>query len=87
MQVNGSTALVTGASKRIGRAIALSLAENGCNVAVHYFNSHEEAVQTCETIRGLGVKSQPVQADLTKSKIAQDYGLKQSMRSMRSQTS
>ena len=67
MQVNGSTALVTGASKRIGRAIALSLAENGCNVAVHYFNSHEEAVETCETIRSLGVKSQPVQADLTKS--------------------
>ena len=55
---------MTGASKRIGRAIAVTLAENGCNVAVHYFGSHEEAAETCETIRRLGVRSESVQADL-----------------------
>ena len=64
MQINGSTALVTGASKRIGRAIAVALAQNGCNVVVHYFSSREEAAETRETIRSLGVTSEVVQADL-----------------------
>ena len=64
MQIAGSTALVTGASKRIGRAIALSLAENGCNVAVHYLGSQGEAEETRDAIRGFGVRSQVIQADL-----------------------
>ena len=64
MQIAGSTALVTGASKRIGRAIALSLAENGCNIAVHYLSSRGEAEETRDVIRGFGVRSQAIQADL-----------------------
>ena len=37
------TVLVTGAAKRLGRAIALDLAEHGWNVAIHYNSSEEEA--------------------------------------------
>ena len=55
---------MTGASKRIGRAIALSLAENGCDVAVHYLSSEEEAAETCEIARSFGVQGESIQADL-----------------------
>ena len=64
MKIKGSTALVTGASKRIGRALALSLAQNGCNVAIHYNSSEREARETRELARALDVRSEIVQADL-----------------------
>jgi pteridine reductase len=60
----GRTALVTGAGKRIGRAIALTLAENGVHVAVHYNQSAPEALALCEEIRRLGVSAWPIQGDL-----------------------
>ncbi len=64
MHINGSTALVTGASKRIGRAIALALAENGCNVAVHYLSSEVEAAETRDIVSRLGVQSESIRSDL-----------------------
>ena len=64
MQINGATALVTGASRRIGRAFALALAEAGCNVAVHYFTTENDAIETRDRARQFGVKSETIQADL-----------------------
>ncbi|NQW12538.1 MAG: SDR family oxidoreductase [Alphaproteobacteria bacterium] len=58
------TALVTGAAKRVGRAIALGLARDGWNIAVHYGRSHAEAEETAETIRALGVHAVALSADL-----------------------
>jgi NAD(P)-dependent dehydrogenase (short-subunit alcohol dehydrogenase family) len=57
-------ALVTGAGKRIGRAIALGLARAGWDVAVHYRSSEREAAATVEAIRALGRQAAALQADL-----------------------
>ncbi|MCQ0971323.1 SDR family oxidoreductase [Paracoccus sp. TK19116] len=59
-----SVALVTGAGKRIGRAIALSLAGRGYDVAIHYQSSADEAEATAEEARAMGVVARTFQADL-----------------------
>ena len=57
-------ALVTGAAHRIGRAIALDLAEHGFDIAVHYNRSGEAAEELAETIRAKGRKAAALAADL-----------------------
>ncbi len=65
MELHNKTALVTGAGKRIGRALALRLARLGCHVVVHYRRSEQEAWETAEGIRALGVEALLLQADLS----------------------
>lgn len=67
MQLSGKVALVTGAGHRLGRAIALALAREGCDLMVHFHRSSEAAEQTAHAISGLGVRAVPAQADLTDS--------------------
>jgi len=62
--LEGRTALVTGAAVRVGRSIALALAERGANVIVHYRSSGEEAEATCADLRALGVQAWSIAADL-----------------------
>jgi NAD(P)-dependent dehydrogenase (short-subunit alcohol dehydrogenase family) len=57
-------ALVTGGAKRLGRAIALSLAEAGFDVALHYGASAAEAEDTAAAIRALGRRATTLPADL-----------------------
>ncbi len=57
-------ALVTGGAQRIGRAIALALAEAGFDVAVHCHSSRAAAAATCDDISGLGRRATLLQADL-----------------------
>src|SRR6185312_13964306 len=57
-------ALVTGGAKRLGRAIALALADAGFDVAVHCHASTAEAEQTCEDIRRRGRRTRLLVADL-----------------------
>jgi NAD(P)-dependent dehydrogenase (short-subunit alcohol dehydrogenase family) len=57
--------LVTGAAKRLGRAIALDLADAGWNVAVHYNGSATGAETVAAACRALGVKATTLQADLS----------------------
>jgi len=57
-------ALVTGAGVRVGRAIALALAEAGADVAVHYRESSAPAEEVAASIRALGRRAVPIGADL-----------------------
>lgn len=57
-------ALVTGAGKRLGRAMALALADRGYDVAVHYAGSQDAAQEVAELIRAKGRQSAALQADL-----------------------
>lgn len=57
-------ALVTGAAKRIGKALALHLAKRGCRVSVHYNASETEARQVVAQITDMGGKAVAIQADL-----------------------
>lgn len=59
----GKTALVTGAAKRIGREIALTLAGEGANIVIHYRSSRDEAENLIREIIGMGVGAWAVQAD------------------------
>jgi NAD(P)-dependent dehydrogenase (short-subunit alcohol dehydrogenase family) len=65
-------ALVTGAGKRIGRALALALAEDGWFVFVHYHRSAAEARDTVADIRRRGGEARAVRADLTSARQAAD---------------
>jgi NAD(P)-dependent dehydrogenase (short-subunit alcohol dehydrogenase family) len=64
VELNGKIVLVTGAAKRLGRAIALALARAGADVAVHYRSSAEEARQAADEIRSIGRRAELFQADL-----------------------
>lgn len=64
MEIAGKGALVTGAAKRIGRAIALALAERGADVVVHYHRSEAAAHETARAIEALGVRALVLPADL-----------------------
>jgi NAD(P)-dependent dehydrogenase (short-subunit alcohol dehydrogenase family) len=61
----GQVALVTGAAKRLGRAVALSLAEQGADLVVHYGSSKDEAQEVVAEVEKLGRRAAAVHADLT----------------------
>lgn len=65
MDLPGSWALVTGAARRLGRAIAVGLAERGANIVVHCNRSHGEADETARLVRALGRQATVVVADQT----------------------
>ena len=61
------TVLITGASKRIGRAISLMLASEGYSIAIHYNNSHQAALELSNKINCEGGNSEIFHADLSNS--------------------
>ena len=64
VKLQGKVALVTGASRGIGRAIAMGLAAEGAHVAINYISRSEAAVAVQEAIGALGREGLPVQADV-----------------------
>lgn len=65
MQLEGKAALVTGAGTRIGQAIAIGLAESGCDVAIHYHGSADGAAATAQAVRKAGRRAELLPADLS----------------------
>lgn len=67
MRLKGKTAIVTGGSRGIGKAIALKLASEGANVVVNYTRSADKALEVVEEVKALGVEALAVQADVSKT--------------------
>jgi len=64
MALAGKVALVTGAARGIGRAVALKLAREGCDIAANYYNSAAEAEVLCTEIRALGRRAAAIQGSV-----------------------
>ncbi len=63
MKLKGKVALVTGGAKRVGKAIALALAQQGCHVAITYRTSESEAIATVRAIQKKKVKALALKVD------------------------
>ena len=72
-QFEGRSAIVTGGTRGIGKAIVLELAKRGCNVAFNYSKSADEAETLKEDIKGLGVKAFAAQCDVAGTEAAADF--------------
>ncbi len=66
-QLEGRVALVTGASRGIGRAIALDLAAHGADVVINYANRLDAAEAVCAAVREMGRRALPLQADVAEA--------------------
>jgi pteridine reductase len=71
MELHGKTAIVTGSAVRLGKAIALALANAGAQLVIHYHSSLGPAREVVEQIAGLGSIAIAVQADLSQTSQAQ----------------
>tara|TARA_B100000686_G_scaffold344611_1_gene427579 strand:+ start:11383 stop:12141 length:759 start_codon:yes stop_codon:yes gene_type:complete len=67
-EFKGKVALITGASRGIGRAIAIELANNGANIAINYNSNLKAAKETQILVNKTGVKSEIFKADVSKEK-------------------
>ena len=67
MKLAGKTALVTGASRGIGREIAIELASQGANVAVNYSGSEAKALEVVAAIQAMGREAFAIQCDVSNS--------------------
>ena len=68
LEFKGKVALITGASRGIGRAIAIELAKNGANIAINYNSDLKSAKETKKLVDKTGVKSEIIKADVSKEK-------------------
>lgn len=82
IKFNGKLALVTGASRGIGKVIALTLAKSGADVVVNYHTNKTGAEEVCEEIKRMGQRSIAIQADVANAnevdmmvgKVAESFG-------------
>ncbi|MEC9046678.1 MAG: SDR family NAD(P)-dependent oxidoreductase, partial [Planctomycetota bacterium] len=63
--LEGRTAIVTGSSKGLGKAMAIALGEAGARVVVNYCNGRDRAVETCAELRDRGIQAVVCKADVT----------------------
>jgi len=72
-QFEGKSAIITGATRGIGKAIALELAKRGANVAFNYSKSADEAEKLKAEIEKMGVKAFAAQCDVANSEASADF--------------
>ena len=72
-QFTGKSAIITGATRGIGKAIALELATRGANIAFNYARSAEEAEKLKTEIEGLGVKAFAEQCDVANTESSAEF--------------
>ena len=70
--LEGKTAIITGASRGIGKGIALTFAEQGANIAFTYLSSEEKAKALEEELSAFGIKAEGFKSDASKFEAAQD---------------
>ena len=68
LEFKGKVALITGASRGIGRAIAIELAKNGANIAINYNSNLKSAKETQKLVDKTGVRSEIIKADVSREK-------------------
>lgn len=71
MGLDGKTILITGAARRVGKALALAAARAGCNIILHHANSPADADQVAQAVAGMGRKAWVLQADFTQPEEAE----------------
>ena len=70
--LTGKTALITGASKGIGRGIAIKLAHSGANIAFTYLSSVEKGLALVQELEAEGIKAKGYQSDASDFKASED---------------
>ena len=70
--LEGKTAIITGASRGIGKGIALTFAKQGANIAFTYLSSEEKAKALEEELSAFGIKAKGFKSDASKFEAAQD---------------
>src|ERR1700722_17168364 len=76
MKLKGQNALVTGASRGIGRAVAVELAKQGANVGINFRSHPEEAEEVAKEVRAAGAKAVLLQGDVADLKAVEGMGAK-----------
>ena len=71
MRLEGRNALITGASRGIGRGCAIEMAKAGADIAINYRSHPEEAEEVAEEVRGLGRRAYLVQADVADREVVE----------------
>jgi 3-oxoacyl-[acyl-carrier protein] reductase len=72
-QLKGRSAIVTGGTRGIGKAIVLELARRGCNVAFNFSKSAEDAVKLKGEVEALGVKAYAAQCDVANTEASSEF--------------
>lgn len=73
MLLEGKTAIITGASRGIGKAIALTLAKSGANVAINFSNNEKAALEVAKEAEKFGVKALAIKADVSKAHEVENF--------------